>query len=75
MSRNAVPGFGGRLKKAREDNDFSQQQLAEAAGTHSDSIVKLEAGSRQPSLELAWRLAKALGIKVDDFLPKENRRG
>lgn len=69
--RNAVPGFSSKLKSFRESRGLSQQQLADAAGTHPDSIVKLEKGDRQPSLELAWRLAKALGVEVAEFLPDD----
>ncbi len=69
--RNAVPGFSSKLKSLRESRGLSQQQLADAAETHPDSIVKLEKGDRQPSLELAWRLAKALGVEVTEFLPDE----
>ena len=68
-TRNAVPGFGPRLKTIREAKGLSRQALADAAGTHPDSVVKLEMGQRHPSLELAWRLATALGVPVADFLP------
>jgi transcriptional regulator with XRE-family HTH domain len=74
MPRNAVPGFGPRLKKLRDAAGLSQQQLADAAGTHPDSIVKLETGTRQPSLELAWRLATTLGVTVLDLLPEGRKK-
>lgn len=67
--RNAVPGFGARLKALRIGENLSQQALADAAGTHADSIVKLENGSRYPSLELACRIADALGVTVLHLLP------
>lgn len=71
MPRDSVPGFGARLKAIRLRRSWSQQRLAVEAGTHADSIVKLERGERQPSFELAWRLAKALRVSVADFLPEE----
>ena len=37
--RNAVPGFSSKLKSLRESRGLSQQQLADAAETHPDSIV------------------------------------
>jgi transcriptional regulator with XRE-family HTH domain len=70
MPRDAVPGFSTRLQALRVAKGLTQQQLADAAETHPDSIVKLEKGTRQPSLELAWRLARALGVEVTEFLPK-----
>jgi len=74
MPRNAVPGFAEKLRSSRERAGLSQQQLADLAETHPDSIVKLEAGQRQPSLELAWRLAVALDLSMDDFVPPRNSR-
>jgi transcriptional regulator with XRE-family HTH domain len=67
--RKAVPGFSRRLCELREAQGLTQSQLAKVAGTHPDSIVKLENGTRQPSLELAYRLAKALGVSLDRFVP------
>jgi len=67
--RNAIPGFGARLRELRTAENLSQQQLADAAGTHADSIVKMESGLRYPSLELACRVADALGVTVLHLLP------
>lgn len=67
--RGAIPEFGPRLKELRESLGFSQARLAEAAGTVGDSIVKFEAGKRLPTLELAWRIATALGVTLNDLVP------
>lgn len=69
-TRNELPGFGPRLKSFREAAELSQGALACAAGTHIDSVAKLEAGTRFPSLELAGRLADALNLKsVAELVP------
>ena len=47
---------------------MSRDQLAVSAGTSSHSVAKLEQGMRAQSLELAWRLAKALGCTLDDLI-------
>lgn len=68
--RNTIPGFGARLKKLREGKGLSQSALAASAGTHADSVVKLEAETRSPSLELAGRISEALGLdSVAELLP------
>ncbi len=67
--RNAIPGFGAHLRRLREAANLSQQALATAAGTSPDSLVKLEGGSRFPSLDLAGRIAAALGITAAELLP------
>lgn len=74
MPRNEVPGFADTLKRLRTEAGLTQQELAAAAGTHADSIVKLEKGDRQPSLELAWRLATALGVGVEAFVPPKPKK-
>jgi len=56
------------LKRLREKKGWSQVTLAERAGAHPISIAKLETGGRVPSLPMAERLAKALGVKVTDLL-------
>jgi len=70
MPRDAVPGFPDRLLKLRTDRGLSRQALADAAETHVDSVVKMEHGTRQPSLYLAWRLATALGVELTAFVPQ-----
>ena len=49
-----------------------QQQLAEAAGCTRQTIIALEQGGYVPSLALAFRVARAFGLGVEDvfeFLP------
>ncbi len=66
--RNAIPSFPARLYELRTRAGLTQEQLAARAGTAVVSLSKMERGERFPSLELAGRLAKALGCKVDDLL-------
>lgn len=68
MSRNSIETFPSRMRELREAKGLSRDQLAVAAGTSSHSISKLEQGVRAPSLELAWRVAKALGCTLDDMV-------
>lgn len=67
--RGGIPSFPSRLKELRASRDMSQVRLAEVSGTHPDTIVKMEKGQRLPTLELAWRIATALGVSVNDLLP------
>jgi transcriptional regulator with XRE-family HTH domain len=63
--RNSIPTFSARLTELRKGRCLSQQQLAEAASMSLFSVSKLERGERFPSLELAGRIADALGFTVD----------
>jgi len=56
-----------QLRRLRfEHGEMTQQQLAEAAGATRQTIIAIEAGKYAPSLELAFRLARVFGVRVDD---------
>jgi putative transcriptional regulator len=45
---------------------MTQAELADACGVTRQTIIALEAGKYSPSLELAFKLANALGRTLDD---------
>ncbi len=47
-------------------NEMTQQELAVRAGVSRQTIISIEAGKYTPSLELAFRLAEAFGVKLED---------
>lgn len=49
-----------------EHAGMTQQQLADACQVTRQTIIALEAGRYAPSLELAFRLARAFGVGVED---------
>lgn len=58
------------IKKIRLMAGMSQEQLAVAAGVSRISIVRYENGERSPDVDVAIRIANALGVKVDDLIDK-----
>ena len=52
-------------------NEMTQQQLAEKAGASRQTIMAIEAGKYSPSLELAFRIADAFGVKIWDVFDYE----
>lgn len=66
------PMFGERLSELRVKAGLSQRQLAELAGLTYAVIVSWEQGRRQPSLEGAHAVAKALGLTVDELTKRPN---
>jgi putative molybdopterin biosynthesis protein len=63
-----IPGTtGGRLRLARLARGFSQQQLAGMAGVSRQAVSAVEAGHSDPSLRVAFALAQALGMTVEDL--------
>ena len=55
------------LKVHRAMNDLTQAELAGLAGITRASVNAIEGGRMVPSVLLALRLAKALGVTVDDL--------
>ena len=55
------------LRRLRfEHGEMTQEALARTAGVTRQTIIALEAGKYAPSLELAFRLARAFGVGVED---------
>ncbi len=46
--------------------EMTQQELAEKAGVSRQTIIAVEAGKYAPSLELAFRIADAFGVKIGE---------
>lgn len=51
--------------------EMTQQQLAEKAGASRQTIMAIEAGKYSPSLELAFKIADAFGVKIGDVFEYE----
>ena len=49
-----------------EHGEMTQEALAKTAGVTRQTIIALEAGKYAPSLELAFRIARAFGAGVED---------
>jgi len=64
------------VRRCRFDADeMTQQQLADRLGVSRQTIISIESGKYQPSLELAFKLAKTFGKRVDEifvFVDGEN---
>lgn len=55
------------LKDAREAAGVSQARLADMIGSGRSTIAKIEAGERPLTLDMAKRVAKALGIEIQEI--------
>lgn len=69
MSQVFVKKFGDNVKKVREDQDMTQEELANKAGLHRTQISLIERGERAPRLDTIERLAKALGVQPSKLIP------
>ena len=56
------------VRRCRFDaNEMTQLQLADRLGVSRQTIISIEAGKYQPSLELAFKLAQVFGKRVDEI--------
>ena len=49
-----------------ENGEMTQQQLAETVGVTRQTIIAMEANRYSPSLTLAFKIARAFGVSVED---------
>ena len=55
------------IRKLRfEHNEMTQEQLAEKAGVTRQTIIAIESAKYAPSLELAFRIALAFGVPLEE---------
>lgn len=58
---------GNHIRRLRfEHGEMTQGELAERAGITRQTVIALEAGKYAPSLELAFRIARAFGREIGE---------
>jgi putative transcriptional regulator len=62
-----------RLKVIRAERNWSQADLAERLGVSRQTINAIETEKYDPSLPLAFKVARLVGLKIEDiFQPDED---
>lgn len=56
-----------RIKEYRARLNMTQEKLAESVGVRRETIIFLEQGKYNPSLGLAYRVAKVLEAGIEDI--------
>lgn len=65
-----------RLKELRAVNGWSQAHLADLVGVSRQTVNALEKGRYDPSLPLAFRLARVFSTTIEDlFTPDQDDLG
>ena len=60
-----------KLKEYRARENMTQGELADRVGVRRETIGNLEKGRYNPSLVLAWRIAKVFGEPIDETFTVE----
>jgi putative transcriptional regulator len=61
-----------KLRVLRAERSWSQADLADQAGVSRQTINAIETGKYDPSLPLAFRLAKLFELSIEDIFTPED---
>jgi putative transcriptional regulator len=56
-----------KLEEFRAQKGWTQQELSERVGVTRQTIISLERGRYNPSIQLAFRLAREFEVKIEDL--------
>lgn len=59
--------FGEKVRKSRKEQGLSQEDLAELIKRDPRTVVAIEAGKRNPTLNTINKIARALKIPLPDL--------
>lgn len=63
-----------KLKVYRAMHDLTQEMLAEKLGVTRQTIIAIEKGKYDPSLNLAFKIAGFFNVKIEDIFVYEEER-
>jgi transcriptional regulator with XRE-family HTH domain len=64
--------LGQKITKIRKEKKMSQIDIANAVGVSRDAISKYERDDNTPSVEVAKKIAKTLGVSLDYLVSEED---
>ena len=64
-----------RLKVLRAERGWTQEQLSQTVGVSRYAINALETERHDPSLDLAFRIAGAFGLTIEEIFPNPHTLG
>ncbi len=67
-----VFGMKTKIKELRDKRNLTQEALAEKVDVTRQTILFLEKGKYNPSLRLAYKIAKVLNSKIEDVFSFED---
>ena len=62
-----------RIKEFRNRYNMTQEKLADLAGVRRETIIYLEQGKYNPSLKLAYNVAKILNTTIEELFQLDDQ--
>ncbi len=63
-----------RLRELREERGLTQEELAKALGVTRQTIIAIEKGRYDPSLRLAFRIARFFNKRIEEIFMCEGEK-
>jgi len=63
-----------RLEELRASHQWTQQELADRLEVSRQPVISLEQGRYNPSLRLAFRIARVFGLKIEQIFIDEEEK-
>lgn len=63
-----------RLEELRRQRGIRQEDLAQALGVSRQTVISLEKGKYNPSLALAFRLARYFAMPIEEIFDDSDER-
>lgn len=68
LTPSSPPEVGATLQKIRLKRGLTLEDLSRAAGVSKSMLSQIEREKANPTIAVAWRLANALGIGIEELL-------
>ena len=66
------PAFGENLKRIREENGWTLEEMATRLNSTKQVLSRYERGERTPKVTMAAKFAEALGVSLQDLIGDES---
>jgi putative transcriptional regulator len=66
-------GVRNRLKVLRAERDWSQAELGGRLGVSRQAVNAIETGKYDPSLPLAFKIARLFKLRIEEIFQDEDR--
>lgn len=66
---NKISPIAKNIKRLRKEKGLSQDRLSKFADISHNTIIKIESGAiKSPTIDTVQKIAKALGVSLDDLV-------
>jgi putative transcriptional regulator len=68
-----MPAIRNQIRELRASRNLTQQELADQVGVTRQTVIAMEQDKYSPSLETAFKVARVLGVPLEECFQYEPR--